>query len=158
VQTRSDTLLRVSIVETVLVFVGIPVLVYGLLALLVVVPGRRHRPRYRPGETWDYEPVWYVPQARPGAAATGSGHAAATGSGHAVVGAERAAALAAGGAAREALPAGGSGPRSSVTPAGALAAEPAGGSVQVTTEVAEDPAGEHAVPVRTAKGGVHDSW
>jgi hypothetical protein len=149
VQTRSDTLLRVSIVETVLVFVGVPVLVYGVVALLVVVPGRGHRPRYRPGEAWHYEPVWYIPQARPGAAPAGSGHALVAG--------ERQAPALAGG--REALPAGGPAVRSAGAPeAGALAAERAGGSVQVTTEVAEDPAGERAVPVRTAKGGVHDSW
>jgi len=148
VQTRSDTLLRVSIVETVLVFVGVPVLVYALVALLLVGPGRGHRPRYRPGEAWDYEPVWYVPQARPGAAPAGSGHAVAAG--------ERAPALAGG---REALPVGGPGSRSAGAPvAGLPAAERVGGSVQVTTEVAEDPAGEPAIPVRTAKGGVHDSW
>ena len=133
-----------SIVETVLVFVGVPVLVYGLVALLLLVPGRRHRTRYRPGEAWDYEPVWYIPQARPGAAPAGSGHAVAAGE-------RRAPALAGG---REALPAGGSAFRS----AGAPAAERAGGSVQVSTEVAEDPAGDRAVSVRTAKGGVHDSW
>ena len=132
-----------SIVETVLVFVGVPVLVYALVALLLVGPGRGHRPRYRPGEAWDYEPVWYIPQARPGAAPAGSGHAVAAG--------ERAPALAGG---REALPAGGSASRV----AGAPAAERAGGSVQVTTEVAEHPAGERGVSVRTAKGGVHDSW
>jgi hypothetical protein len=136
----------VSIVETVLVFVGVPVLVYGLVALLVVAPGRGHRPRYRPGEAWDYEPVWYIPQARPGAAPAGSGHAVAAG--------EHAPALAGG---WEALPASGSGSRSTgASAAGLPAAGPVGGSLQVTTEVAEDPAAE--LPVRTAKGGVHDSW
>jgi hypothetical protein len=144
VRTRSDTLLRVSIVETVLVFVGVPVLVYGLVALLLWAPGGRHRrPRYRPGDAWHYEPVWYIPQPRPGAAPAGTGHAVAADE-------RRAPALAGG---REALPAGGSASRS----AGAPAAERAGGAVQVTTE-AEDPAGERAAPVRTAKGGVHDSW
>jgi hypothetical protein len=50
-----------SIVETVLVFVGIPVGVFALMALVVLVPGAAQSPRYRPGSPWSYEPVWYIP-------------------------------------------------------------------------------------------------
>jgi hypothetical protein len=50
-----------SIVETVLVFVGIPAGVFALMALLVLGPGAMRAPRYRPGGAWDYDPVWYLP-------------------------------------------------------------------------------------------------
>ncbi len=50
-----------SIVETVLVFVGIPAGVFILMAILVLGPGAVRAPRYRPGGSWDYEPVWYLP-------------------------------------------------------------------------------------------------
>jgi hypothetical protein len=70
----------VSVIQTVLVFVGIPALIVGVLALLVLAPGMVRAPRYRPGEPWTYEPVWYVPRPEhlhtPGA---GSGHAALEG-------------------------------------------------------------------------------
>ncbi|SHH02882.1 hypothetical protein SAMN05443575_3132 [Jatrophihabitans endophyticus] len=51
-----------TIVETLLVFVGIPL---GIIAVLfVAVYGRslvRQPNRYRPGRSWDYAPSWYVP-------------------------------------------------------------------------------------------------
>jgi len=50
-----------SIVETVLVFVGIPAGIFLLLAILVLGPGAMRAPRYRPGNGWDYQPVWYLP-------------------------------------------------------------------------------------------------
>lgn len=50
-----------SIVETVLVFLGIPVGIFALLAIVVLGPGAIRSPRYRPGGSWDYEPVWYLP-------------------------------------------------------------------------------------------------
>jgi hypothetical protein len=62
----------VSIVQTLLVFVGIPVAVYVVLAALVVLPGSARTPRYRPGEPWPFAPVWYLPQP---ARLTGPGHA-----------------------------------------------------------------------------------
>ena len=52
----------VSIVQTVLVFVGIPA---GIIAVIfVAVYGKsmvRQPNRYRPGKAWDFEPSWYVP-------------------------------------------------------------------------------------------------
>lgn len=50
-----------SIVETVLVFAGIPIGVFALMALIVLGPGAARAPRYRPGGEWDYHPVWYLP-------------------------------------------------------------------------------------------------
>jgi hypothetical protein len=52
----------VTVVETVLVFVGIPL---GIILLIVLgVYGRSmvHQPnRYRPGKPWTYPSSWYVP-------------------------------------------------------------------------------------------------
>jgi hypothetical protein len=50
-----------SIVETVLVFVGIPAGAFALFALVILGPGAVRAPRYRPGQPWDFEPVWYLP-------------------------------------------------------------------------------------------------
>ncbi len=50
-----------SIAETVLVFAGIPLLVFGLFAAVTLGPGAVRAPRYRPGSPWEYKPVWYLP-------------------------------------------------------------------------------------------------
>jgi hypothetical protein len=50
-----------SVVETVLVFVGIPLGASAVLALAVLGPAAARTPRYRPGNGWDYDPVWYLP-------------------------------------------------------------------------------------------------
>jgi hypothetical protein len=53
--------LRVSIFETLGIFVGIPLLIYGTIALLTVVRSRaKARPRYRPGQSWDYAPAFWA--------------------------------------------------------------------------------------------------
>ena len=44
--------------HTVLVFVGIPLLVVAVVALLVFAPSIAHGPRYRPGLSWWAPPVW----------------------------------------------------------------------------------------------------
>ncbi|GAA1677469.1 hypothetical protein ACFTSF_26765 [Kribbella sp. NPDC056951] len=44
--------------HTVLVFVGIPVLVAAVLALLVFAGSIASGPRYRPGLSWWAPPVW----------------------------------------------------------------------------------------------------
>jgi hypothetical protein len=51
----------VNIAEVVLVYVCIPAGVTGIVATLVFGPGIARRPRYRPGETWSHEPVWFGP-------------------------------------------------------------------------------------------------
>ncbi|WP_019813335.1 aa3-type cytochrome oxidase subunit CtaJ [Saccharomonospora saliphila] len=49
-----------SILETTLVFVAIPVAIYGFFALLTLRSKFASRPRYRPGQPWDYPPVWWT--------------------------------------------------------------------------------------------------
>ncbi|MGI8679398.1 MAG: aa3-type cytochrome oxidase subunit CtaJ [Jatrophihabitans sp.] len=51
-----------SIVQTVLVFVGIPLGITALIVLAVYGKSMVRQPnRYRPGKAWDYPPSWYVP-------------------------------------------------------------------------------------------------
>jgi hypothetical protein len=52
----------VTVVQTVLVFVGIPAGIIALIALAVFGKSIARQPnRYRPGRSWDYPPSWYVP-------------------------------------------------------------------------------------------------
>ncbi len=57
-----------GLVETLLLFGGIPLGIFGLIALLIVASGLRHRPRYRPGRSWDCDPIWFAGPADPAAA------------------------------------------------------------------------------------------
>lgn len=51
-----------SIVETVLVFVGIPGAIISVIACAVYGKSMMHQPnRYRPGRPWPYAPAWFVP-------------------------------------------------------------------------------------------------
>jgi hypothetical protein len=68
----------VNVAETILVFVGIPLAVFVLLALLIFVPGGRKRSRYKSGQPWDHAPIWYEPH--PDGPAAGHGGAKAIGS------------------------------------------------------------------------------
>lgn len=44
-----------SILETIAIYVVIPGAIFALAAVLTVVPGRaKSRPRYRPGQPWEY--------------------------------------------------------------------------------------------------------
>lgn len=56
----SATFTYVSLVETVLVFVAIPGGIYGVVALLTLRVRASKTPRYRPGQDWDYPPVWWT--------------------------------------------------------------------------------------------------
>ncbi len=50
-----------NILETVAIYVGGPLAVYALIALLTVVPGRAKKQRkYQPGQTWDYPDQWWA--------------------------------------------------------------------------------------------------
>jgi hypothetical protein len=51
----------VTVVETILVFVGIPLAIVLVLALLIFVPGGRKRVRYKSGQPWEHAPIWYEP-------------------------------------------------------------------------------------------------
>jgi len=53
-------LVRVSLVQTVLVFVVIPAGIYGVVALLTLRVRVSKTPRYRPGQDWDFPPVWWT--------------------------------------------------------------------------------------------------
>jgi hypothetical protein len=51
----------VTILETLAVFVGIPALIYALIAVCTLLPGRgKKRTRYRPGQTWEYPAQWWA--------------------------------------------------------------------------------------------------
>ena len=51
-----------TIVETLLVFLGIPLAVVTALAVLIFGRGAVAAPnRYRPGKAWTYRSVWYTP-------------------------------------------------------------------------------------------------
>ncbi|MGI8691753.1 MAG: aa3-type cytochrome oxidase subunit CtaJ [Geodermatophilaceae bacterium] len=50
-----------TVVETLLIYVGIPALAFALLAVLVL-GGSARTPRYRPGRAWAHEDVWYLPR------------------------------------------------------------------------------------------------
>lgn len=48
-----------SVVETILVFAAIPLGIYAVVALLTLRERFAKAPRYRPGQAWDYPPVWW---------------------------------------------------------------------------------------------------
>jgi hypothetical protein len=59
----------VNVAEALLVFVGAPLAIVAVLALLIFVPGGRKRPRYKSGQPWTHAPVWYEPHPEHGPAA-----------------------------------------------------------------------------------------
>ncbi|MFD1145715.1 aa3-type cytochrome oxidase subunit CtaJ [Saccharothrix hoggarensis] len=65
-----------TIVETVLVFALIPLAIYGVITLLTLRPKATRIQRYRPGQEWNYAPVWWT--ANPGGLPGGAHQAAAT--------------------------------------------------------------------------------
>jgi hypothetical protein len=50
----------VSVAETLLVYVAIPLAVVLFFAALTL-PGGRRRPRWKSGQAWEHEPVWFEP-------------------------------------------------------------------------------------------------
>ncbi|MBI1759389.1 MAG: hypothetical protein HYR62_09220 [Actinobacteria bacterium] len=54
-----------TILQTVVVYVGIPAAALAALAAVILLPGRRRSARYRPGRSWDFAPVWYRPVTDP---------------------------------------------------------------------------------------------
>jgi hypothetical protein len=48
-----------SVLQTVLIFVGIPAGVFALIVVLVSVSSSARGPRYRPGLGWWAAPVWF---------------------------------------------------------------------------------------------------
>jgi hypothetical protein len=68
----------VTVVETLLVFVGIPLAIIAVMALLIFLPGGRKRPRYKSGQPWEHAPVWYEPHPVHGPSAGHGAHAQLT--------------------------------------------------------------------------------
>jgi hypothetical protein len=50
----------VSVLETILLFVVPSAGLYLLIVLLVVAPRMARRPRYRAGQPWQHEPIWWT--------------------------------------------------------------------------------------------------
>jgi hypothetical protein len=48
-----------TVMETVLIYIGIPAALFAIIALLVWAPSLARGPRYRPGLSWAAEPVWF---------------------------------------------------------------------------------------------------
>ncbi|MGY1783469.1 aa3-type cytochrome oxidase subunit CtaJ [Geodermatophilus sp. SYSU D00698] len=72
-----------TVVETLLVFLVAPLAVFVLLWALTYLPGGRKRQgvRYKPGQPWEHEPVWYEPQPKDAPThAAGQGDTQAVGS------------------------------------------------------------------------------
>ena len=51
-----------SVVQTVLVYVVIPLAVVSIVGALTLGPAVRGHARYRPGRPWTYQPAWWLPQ------------------------------------------------------------------------------------------------
>jgi hypothetical protein len=68
----------VTVVESILVFAGVPLAIVAVLALLTLRPEKGHkRLRYKSGQAWEHPPVWYEPHPEHGpAAGHGTGHGA----------------------------------------------------------------------------------
>jgi hypothetical protein len=65
-----------SVLETTLVFVFIPLAVAALLALLTLGAGGSRTVRYRPGMPFEFTPVWFLAAPPASAALLDGGHAA----------------------------------------------------------------------------------
>jgi hypothetical protein len=70
-----------SIIETLVVFAGIPLAVVAVISGLVYAGGGRPDRRYRPGRPFDFAPVWFLSAPEAQAEAASNGHAAISGAG-----------------------------------------------------------------------------
>jgi hypothetical protein len=84
----------VTVAETILVYAVVPLAIVAVMALFTLRPDpKARRRRYRPGQPWQHEPVWYSPHGSQPAAhavhgelASGDSHRAALPSGAPVAG------------------------------------------------------------------------
>src|SRR4051794_9536176 len=74
---------RVSVAETLLVYVGIPLAIVLVMAALIFLPGGRKRPRWKSGQPWPHDAVWFEPH--PEATETGHGDTDGHGDRHAAL-------------------------------------------------------------------------
>jgi hypothetical protein len=65
-----------TFLETALVFVGAPLAIILIVAALVYGASARRSPRYRPGRSFSYAPVWFVAADRAAALTAADQHAA----------------------------------------------------------------------------------
>jgi hypothetical protein len=83
-----------AVAETILVYAVVPLAIVAVMALFTLRPDpKARRRRYRPGQPWQHEPVWYSPHGSQPAAhavhgelASGDSHRAALPSGAPVAG------------------------------------------------------------------------
>ena len=70
---------------TILLFIIVPLAIFGTIALLAALPSLLRRPRYRPGSPWEHDPLWFagpddpeqaIAQARPRGRSTKGGASA----------------------------------------------------------------------------------
>lgn len=59
VDDGTETADGLSVLETVLWFVGVPLGLFVVITLLVMAPSAARGPRYRPGLGWWAAPVWF---------------------------------------------------------------------------------------------------
>lgn len=50
--------------NAVLLLVLMPVLIIGVVTLLTLLPSASRAPRYRPGQPWEHDPVWWTTDPR----------------------------------------------------------------------------------------------
>ena len=66
-----------TVVETLLVYAVAPLAFVAVLAALTLRPDpKARRGRYRPGQPWDHEPLWYAPHGTQASAGHGADTAA----------------------------------------------------------------------------------
>lgn len=70
-----------SVLETILYFVVPSVGLYLLIALLVVAPRIARRPRYRAGQQWPHQPLWWTANPEGAQLPVSDGHIVAGGRG-----------------------------------------------------------------------------
>ena len=69
-----------TVIQTLLVFVGIPAAIIVLIFLAVYGKSMVRQPnRYRPGRSWDFPPSWYVPHPDAVVTSESTGHTTAVG-------------------------------------------------------------------------------
>jgi hypothetical protein len=73
----------VTILQTLAVFVGIPLLIYVVIGVCTLLPGRgKKRARYRPGQAWEYPAHWWAGDEPVVAAGAGEARGANGGGAH----------------------------------------------------------------------------
>jgi hypothetical protein len=67
-QEGADPGKGLSALQTILLYVVTPLAIFGVIALIVLLPGAVRSYRYRPAEGWAADPVWFAGPVEPDAA------------------------------------------------------------------------------------------